>query len=251
MAHPTLRSSLGPVSYLSFHVRRLLGLLGREYKLHPRPLTHPVFLRSHSSDQLVFWQILAERQYSVVTEQTQRGLVVDCGANIGLASAWFLSCFPECHVVSIEPDADNFRQLEKNMSPYGSRCTPMHAAVWTSSVELTMQHESSGAGREWGRKFTSSEGRNEQSVKGIEIASILERSRYDRISLLKIDIEGAEAEIFSDPRCHQWLSKTDLLAIELHDNSVFGNCYEAFDEAISHHRHERFVEGELTICHMK
>jgi hypothetical protein len=54
---------------------------------------------------------------------------------------------------------------------------------------------------------------------------ILRESGQDRISLLKIDIEGAEVQLFSEG-CESWLSKVDNIVIELHDDSCFGPASE-------------------------
>ncbi len=67
---------------------------------------------------------------------------------------------------------------------------------------------------------------------GIDIGTLLDRSRHERISLLKIDIEGAEAMIFADDRCRLWLDRVDNLVIELHDDSQFGDATSAFERAI-------------------
>lgn len=48
-------------------------------------------------------------------------LVVDCGANVGYSSMYFLDRFKGCEVVSIEPDRNNFEVMESNLAHYGSR----------------------------------------------------------------------------------------------------------------------------------
>jgi hypothetical protein len=47
----------------------------------------------------------------------------------------------------------------------------------------------------------------------------------DYIDILKIDIEGAEREIFRDPS--SWIEKVDSLIIELHECMKPG-CYRSF-----------------------
>lgn len=68
-----------------------------------------------------------------------------------------------------------------------------------------------------------------------------------RISLLKVDIEGAEAVVFGRD-CQSWLGKVDAIAIELHDDSGFGNASGIFFDAIRGHGFEVSSVGELTIC---
>ena len=58
----------------------------------------------------------------------------------------------------------------------------------------------------------------------ITVQDILAQSGAARIDLLKLDIEGAERELFSDA-CEEWLPKVGTLVVELHDRYVPG-CAE-------------------------
>jgi hypothetical protein len=88
---------------------------------------------------------------------------------------------------------------------------------------------------------------NEKAAfEGEGIASLLSSSGYDRISLLKMEIEGAEAVVFRDNA--YWLHKVDAIAIELHDDSCFGNGSEVFFSAICGQEFEASQSQELTIC---
>jgi hypothetical protein len=47
------------------------------------------------------------------------------------------------------------------------------------------------------------------------IDAIMSMIGIERIDLLKVDIEGAEAELFANPRA--WIDRVGVLAIEFHD----------------------------------
>ncbi len=81
----------------------------------------------------------------------------------------------------------------------------------------------------------------EGMVKAITIAEILDQSGADRIDILKLDIEGAEKEVFSNDT--DWLEKVDLMIIELHDHDKPG-CSAAVYSAISRHDFTKFQRGE-------
>jgi len=72
------------------------------------------------------------------------------------------------------------------------------------------------------------------------------RRGRSRIGLLKMDVEGAEVVVFGG-KC-VWLNQVDRIAIELHDDSVFGNATEIFYNAIRGQNFEISQSGELTIC---
>lgn len=62
----------------------------------------------------------------------------------------------------------------------------------------------------------------------------------DSINLLKMDIEGAEKEIF---KCCPWINKVNVLAIELHDR-LYGGCTQAVRDACQGFAIEE--RGEIT-----
>ncbi len=68
-------------------------------------------------------------------------------------------------------------------------------------------------GGEWGVRVTPSA---VGTVDSVTIPELLKMSGQDRISLLKIDIEGSKISLFgSDTK--EWLSKVDNIVIELTD----------------------------------
>jgi len=208
---------------------------------------HPLGIRHDSSDLDVFAQIFFQQEYAPLYAMTDVHFVIDCGANVGYSSACFLSRYPNCHVVAVEPDRDNFAMLQRNLLPYGNRVTLIRAGVWSHSGPLVMSQEVYRDGREWSKQVRQCEPDEAADFEGVTIPSLLASSGYDRISLLKVDVEGAEAVIFRD-NVH-WLDMVDAIAIELHDDSQFGNGSEVFFSSIRGQEFEVSRSGELTICH--
>jgi hypothetical protein len=77
----------------------------------------------------------------------------------------------------------------------------------------------------------------------VDIGTLLETSGHERISILKIDIEGAESNVFSS-NYHSWIGKVDNLVIELHSNE----CRSIFTDAISKVKFSLSECDELTVC---
>jgi hypothetical protein len=65
---------------------------------------------------------------------------------------------------------------------------------------------------------------------------------------LKIDIEGAEKEVFQRGM-DEWIDQVDTIAVELHDNIEPG-CFKALASSLKNRRHEFFKLGEYTIVHL-
>lgn len=233
------------LEYLYFHT---LGLGNKlEYRIRPRGIAHPLIIRRPASDIDVLKQIYVDREYASIDDLPDVRLVIDCGANVGYSSAYFLSIFPQAQVVAVEPDPRNFATLERNLAPYGQRARCFHAGVWSQAAPLVIAENSYGDGRDWSRQVRVCAPSETADFAGVDIATLLAQSGHERISLLKVDIEGAEAVVFAENFTF-WLERVDAIAIELHDDSMFGNGSEVFHRAIAGRGFKISHSGELTIC---
>jgi FkbM family methyltransferase len=180
------------------------------YKVDSPLFRAPIWLRDNFSDKAIFHQVFSQRQYHIdALPGIKAERIIDAGANIGLASIFFSNLFPSAQIVAIEPQADNFNLLQKNLKPY-EKVECIHAALWNKNEKINIKNPDSLAAS------YMVEADQFSSIEGITIPSLLERKGWDKVDILKMDIEGAEKEIFSAPA--DWLSKVRLLIIELHDN---------------------------------
>lgn len=208
-------------------------------------LRHPIGVRPDTSDLNAFTQVCLERDYEITLAKPPR-LIVDAGANIGLTSALFANQFPEAKIVAIEPMAENVGLLAENVRPYPN-VQVLHAAVWNRSgtVNLVTHDDSNKFLGHWGIRVR--EGPTFDASKAVRAVTILEvliNSGFPVIDILKIDIEGAEVDIFNkDARL--WLSRTNVLIIELHDRFRPG-CREAVHEAMKSFGFMSFKRAENT-----
>ena len=201
--------------------------------LRPAPLMHPVKIRHGTSDLDVFRQIFCYPEYSCLDCLDNVGLILDCGANVGYSSAYFLSRYPHARVIAVEPDYGNYCAALENLAAYGERVTVVHAGVWSKPTSLQIREEQYRDGREWTFQVMEVPEGSEGALRGVDIPGLMKLAGDDVISLLKVDIEGAEAEVFSpDSNCRSWLEKVRAIAIEIHDDSVFGDCRRIFFDAI-------------------
>jgi FkbM family methyltransferase len=195
----------------------------------------------------VFDQIFLQQEYACLNDLSNVGLVIDCGANVGYSSAYFLSRFSQCCVIAIEPDPKNYSALQRNLAPYGTRVKLINAGIWSQTAQLVISQDKYRDGREWARQVRECGKGEKADIEGIDVGSILSEAGSERISLLKMDVEGAEAVVFSE-NYDSWLHRVDAIAIELHDDSVFGNASDVFSSAINGQGFELSRSGELTIC---
>jgi FkbM family methyltransferase len=209
------------------------------YSKHAR---YPLWVRSHTSDLAVFRQIFVHREYRCLDAVPGARVVIDCGANVGYSAAYFLSRYPAARLIAVEPDEGNFHQLERNLAPYGSRTLCLHTGVWGRCTGLVMSDEPFGDNREWARTVREAHPGERATMAAVDIGTLLARTGEERISILKIDIEGAEEAVFR-ALC-PWLDRVDNLVIELHGPA----CEKAFFEAIRAHGFVVSACDELTVC---
>lgn len=250
-AFASLSRTIGPSAAIAFsrNSRRAVNGNQTAYPLHPKQLLHPVLVRPNTSDLDVFCQIFVECEYSCLDGLRDVELVIDCGANVGYSSAYFLSRFPTSKVIAIEADLGNYQAAQQNLKPYGDRVTLLHAGVWSHRTGLDLRSDSYRDGRQSSRQVQESELGSPGSIEGIDIPSLIKLSGENNISLLKIDIEGAEAEVFSpSSSSRDWLPHVQALVIELHDDSSFGPCSDLFHQAIRDQEFQLSRSGELTVC---
>ena len=63
----------------------------------------------------------------------------------------------------------------------------------------------------------------------------------EKIDILKIDIEGAEREVFRDPTL--WIDKVDALIVELHERMKPG-CNRSFYKSTNDEFDHEWIQGE-------
>jgi FkbM family methyltransferase len=184
----------------------------------PEVGAYSVKLRRFSSDFQVWQQCLAQKQYAPAAERLEADrrdappVIVDAGANVGFASLYFARRFPAATILAIEPDPDNLTVLADTLRRNGLRhVTPVRAALWGRDQQLSIHR----AKTEWAHSVRSGAGRG--AVPGLTVGSLLDQHGLDRVDLLKIDIEGAESDVFADADAvAMWIPRVRHLAIELH-----------------------------------
>lgn len=201
-------------------------------------ITHPVRIRPRTSDKYVFEQIFVEEDYNVECERQPRW-IIDGGANVGYASLYFANRYPSAQVLAIEPSEANFHELQNNIALY-PKIIAIKAALWSKhgSVAVDDSRES------WSCSVAESTQETPQSVNAITIRDCFELLAADQIDILKLDVEGAEKEISSANV--EWLDRTRLMIVELHDRHLAG-CSVALERALEGRSFKRSERGENLI----
>jgi FkbM family methyltransferase len=243
-----MRRNLGTRCAIAFVLLRLVARLPvtGTWRLHPRGVLTPLLVRSSTSDVEVFGQIFSGDEYAPVGELPDVAVVLDGGANVGYSAAYFLSKYPRATVISVEPDPENVALLRRNLEPYGPRSVVIEAALWSSRVDLVITTGFRDA-RHWSRQVQPVDGTAAPVVPGVSIRDVMTRTGVEHLSILKLDIEGSEAELFRDGYS-DWIDAVDTFVVELHDDAAFGPARERFFAALGGSRRTFTQSGELTIA---
>ena len=152
-------------------------------------------LRPHSklsNDYGVAYEIFVHDMYRPALKLDRASVkhVVDLGGNAGFSVIRFLSWFPNCRVIAVEPHPRHADALRRNvaLNNWTDRVELIQAAAGPSKSRAKLTDQGSGA------KLGAETGID---VDVIDIFPILLGRRID---VLKIDIEGSEHSILDDPR---------------------------------------------------
>jgi FkbM family methyltransferase len=219
--------------------------LATTLRLHLRHSEVKLCLRTEATDYRVFRQIFIENEYAVLEDVATVTNIVDCGANVGYSSLYFLDRFPHARVIAIEPDPANAIICEENLRPYGKRATVIRAAIWPQKAHLAIIRGEYRDGGAWATQVRPlvTHLDNALTTNGIDMSEILQILDGSPIDILKIDIERSELDLFGS-HTEQWLTRVRNVAIELHDDE----CREVFMKALHGFTFELQHSGELTIA---
>ncbi len=177
--------------------------------------------------------------YEKIISSNKIPLIVDCGANIGLAAHYFSITYGGSQILAIEPDENNFFQGQSNAK---LGVTHLFNAVGSENGKVELVDPN--LGNSGYRVQTNING----SINLISINEILLLYPVEQFVpfIIKIDIEGFEANLFSINT--EWLSKFPVVIIELHDWMLPGTANSNnFLKEISRLNNDFILKGENVI----
>jgi FkbM family methyltransferase len=239
--------------------RRCLGLIGIALAFRELVTSDPlpvrvfsghigkhVHIRLNTTDISIYNQIFVRHEYDFPIAVAPK-VIIDAGANVGFSAIYFARRFPAAKIYALEPEQSNFDLLVKNVAPFPN-VVPVNKALWNETTELEIFDPGPGrAGlqKDGFQTFDANDtrGRSVERVRAIDLDSLMHEFHIDHIDLLKIDIEGAEREVFQRPGA--WIDRVGIIAVELHDRLRPG-CSRAFYNATNRFEFET-SKGENVI----
>ena len=187
-----------------------------------------ITVRKNTSDIPVVYDVLQKKVYACTNTSFDVNIIVDAGANIGCASIYYAQRYPNATIYALEPEKENYQLLVKNVSKYPN-IIPLNIGLWGRDCAMKVVDNGNGA---WGYQV-SDNGNMIGEIECCTINSLMKKFKIKKIDILKIDIEGAEKNVFEHTENIDF-AKIDMISIELHDRMEPG-CSNAFFNAIVNH----------------
>jgi len=143
-------------------------------------------------------------------------VILDCGSNIGMAMLFFKKNYPDSHVMCFEANPFVFDILKKNaVENKLSGVEVFNVALSDKEEDISFYlNEDVRTGTMVGSIRTDRGGKKEVKCKGAKLSTFIKS--IDRISLLKMDVEGAEWQVIADLNETNSWSKIDEIILEYH-----------------------------------
>ncbi|OIP00074.1 MAG: hypothetical protein AUJ97_08130 [Bacteroidetes bacterium CG2_30_32_10] len=161
-------------------------------------------------DSLSFiWQykdIFKDEIYLFDNNNNKELIIYDCGANVGTSCLFFKKHFPLSKITAFEADPHIANILKENMYINNlSGIEIINKAVWIDNKGIELYPDGADGASVYGKG-------NKIKIDSIRLKDLLKEE--EQIDMLKMDIEGAEADVITD--CQDSLTNVKNFFIEYH-----------------------------------
>jgi FkbM family methyltransferase len=169
----------------------------------------------YSSLDFLYKELFCSGDYFFKTP-SKSPVIIDCGANIGMATLYFKKLFPTAKIIAFEANPHVYQILKKNMENNNLFDVEINnVALYDEEKEVSF-FTADQSGNLRGSIRQERGGKNKITVQAKKLSNYIRQ--INRIDLIKIDVEGAEVNIINDLFNSSLLHKADQYIIEYHHN---------------------------------
>lgn len=172
---------------------------------------HEIFVRREYDTGFFQHERSIQEEYQSILETGGTPLILDLGANIGIASVFLAQKYPDARVFGIEADEANAKRATSNTSK-SQHIEIIHSAIAPEDGQIPIFDP--GLGNNAYRTF-GSEKEFLRHIPAVSIDTLLENHSDLVPFFLKVDIEGFESSLFEQNV--DWIDRFKVIAIETHD----------------------------------
>ena len=145
---------------------------------------------SSSRDLAVLLQEIFVYQEYYFDVQSEKPYIIDCGANVGLASIYFSIMYPNAEILAVEMNSETIEHLKRYFqSQSNTSITYINKAVVGDAERYEVVSKSSGDPGAYAVQIDDSSANvSLKEVQTIRLSSLLDKE----VDILKLDIEGQE-----------------------------------------------------------
>jgi FkbM family methyltransferase len=179
-----------------------------------------VICRKHTADMETLWETFWGQYHLPCRRLSKPACIVDLGANVGYTVAHFGHLYPEARILAVEMDLGNVELCLQNTARLGPRVAIVQAAIWSSDGFVRY------GGNEVNGLSVSREAEIDNPLAGRApsrtLRSVFDAYRVEKVDFLKMDIEGAEAEVLRG--VGEWGHCVEQIAVEIHPPAEYESC---------------------------
>src|SRR4029077_13646956 len=171
-----------------------------------------------SASLLSAFETIVVKRWNDFRSNKNDPVILDCGANIGISSIHYKHLFPRARITAFEPDARICPVLRRNLKANGMADVKIvEAAVWTGNARHMFFSEGADANRLVDPCVETRELENlvpRGTTCSVDTVRLADYLAGEPVEFLKLDIEGAEADVIPD--CVEYLPRVKDIVIEFH-----------------------------------
>jgi FkbM family methyltransferase len=176
------------------------------------------------ADAFIMSEVFEHQCYRLLLDNVTH--IIDLGANAGFTAVYFSRFFPKATIVCIEPMPSNLFILKKNLALNKVNSVVFEAAVTIKDEQILMEVGDKDYANKvhdipFGRNLNSST----LMVNGLSMNTIFEKLNWNKVDLLKIDIEGYEGVLLTQN--NNWLAKIETIIMEIHEGVTIDTIKDA------------------------
>ena len=205
-------------------------------------LGRTLYFRKKTKDKETFKEIFNQNIYNIKLPIDPK-LIIDAGSNTGFASLFFKIKYPKAKIISLEIETENVKMIKKNLKGYQD-IEIIQKGLFNKKSFFKIEDPYHATNSFVIKEVTSGEN---YDIESITIDEILNSKNEDNIDILKIDIEGAEKDLF-EKNYENWLPKVKIIMVETHDRMI-PNCSYSVMKAVNDYNFILYTTTEGTLIY--
>ncbi len=169
-------------------------------------------IRRNESDYSVFSTIFLDRELDEFVP-TSPNLIIDGGANVGYSTAYYANRYPNAKIIAVEPSPENCLRIKRHCADF-KNVAVLEGGLWSQSGFLRIANPQDPA---WAYRCEIVDRAGDDTFSAFTMDEVIADSGEPRCNLLKLDVEGAEEQLFSEGN---WIDRVDAVLVEVHSDSA-------------------------------